>query len=534
MTTATATLNDPHGGHHAAPGGIARWLTTTNHKDIGILYLGFGLIMFFVGGLLAEGIRTQLLHAGNHFLPPLIYNQVITLHGLVMVFAAIMPVSTGFANYLLPMQLGAPDMALPRLNNFGFWLLPAAAVTLVLPGILQFVGVGSGAIDTGWTIYAPLSLQSGMGVDFAIFAVVLLGMSSLLGSINIIVTILNLRRPGMKLMEMPLFGWSWLMTSVLLIAVFPALLAGGIMLLADRHFGTHFFIASGGGDPILWQHLFWFFGHPEVYILLFPTAGVMSHLIPTFALKPLFGYKAQVYSSCVIAVLSVIVWAHHMFTSGMPVGAQLYFMYSTMAISVPLAVLFFCWLATLWRGSISFETPMLFALGYIVLFAFGGLTGLVLADSVADQQYHNSYFLVAHFHFALFGGPIMGVIAATYYWLPKMTGHMYNEGVGKLHFWLTFGFFNCTFIPQFLLGAGGMPRRIPDYALQFENLNHLSSLGAFGLGAAQVLLVYNIFYAARGKGARVGAQVWEGAQGLEWTVPSPAPLHTFTNRSELG
>jgi cytochrome c oxidase subunit 1 len=522
--------HDTAHAEHDAPSGISRWLFTTNHKDIGILYLLFGLTMFFVGGLFAEGIRTQLLHPGNHFLPPLVYNQVITLHGLVMVFAAIMPVSTGFANYLIPMQIGAPDMALPRLNNLGFWLLPAAAVVLVLPLILQFVGIGSGAIDTGWTIYAPLSLQSGMGVDFAIFSVVLLGASSLLGSINIIVTILNLRAPGMGLMKMPMFVWSWFMTSILLIAVFPALLAGGVMLLGDRHFGTHFFIAAGGGDPVLWQHLFWFFGHPEVYILLFPTAGIMSHMIPTFARKPLFGYTAQVYSYWVIGVLSVIVWAHHMFTSGMPVGAQLYFMYSTMAISVPLSVLFFCWLATLWRGSISYETPMLFALGYIVLFAFGGLTGLVLADSVADQQYHNSYFLVAHFHYALFGGPIMGVIAAGYYWLPKITGHMYNEAVGKVHFWLTFIGFNCTFMPQFLLGAAGMPRRIPDYALQFADLNRLSSYGAFLLGAAQVLMVYNIIYSAKGKGAKVSAQVWEGAEGLEFTLSSPPPYHSFTQR----
>lgn len=511
------------------PRGLARWLFTTNHKDIGILYMLFGLTFFIVGGLLSLLIRIQLFHPGQHILSPELYNQVISLHGLVMVFAALMPVAAGFANYLIPMMIGAPDMALPRLNNWGFWLLPSAAVVLVLPFILELLGIGNGPIDTGWTMYAPLSVQSGLGVDFAIFAIFLLGASSLMASINIVVTVFNLRAPGMTMMKMPLFVWSWLMTAFLLIAVFPALVAGAAMLLADRHFGTHFFSAAGGGDPLLWEHLFWFFGHPEVYILLFPTLGIMSHILATFARKPVYGYRAQVYAYWAISVLSVIVWAHHMFTSGMPVGGQLYFMYSTMAISIPLAVLFFCWLGTLWRGSMTFETPMLFALGYLTLFGIGGLTGLILADAVADQQYHNSYFLVAHFHYALFGGPIMGVIAAAYYWLPKMTGRMYDERVGKWHFWLTFIGFNITFMPQFFLGIAGMPRRIPNYPLQFTDLNMVSSVGAFIIGASQLLFLYNIIAAWRGWGKPASNRVWEGAEGLEFTLPSPPPYHTFAD-----
>ena len=531
MSSAATQLNDHD--THDEPQGLARWLFATNHKDIGILYMLFGLTMFLLGGLFAELIRAQLIHPANHLLTPELYNQVITLHGLVMVFGALMPVTAGFANYLIPLMIGAPDMALPRLNNWGFWLLPPAAIVLVLPFILQYFGIGNGPVDTGWTMYAPLSVQSGLGVDFAIFAIFLLGASSLMASINIIVTIFNLRAPGMTMMKMPLFVWSWLMTAFLLIGVFPALMAGAAMLLADRHFGTHFFNAAGGGDPVLWEHLFWFFGHPEVYILLFPTAGIMSHILPTFARKPVYGYRAQVYAYWAIAVLSVIVWAHHMFTSGMPVGGQLYFMYSTMAISVPLAVLFFCWLGTIWRGSLSFETPMLFALGYITLFGIGGLTGLVLADAVADQQYHNSYFLVAHFHYALFGGPIMGVIAGVYYWLPKITGYMYSERVGKWHFWLTMIGFNITFMAQFFLGVAGMPRRIPDYALQFATLSMVSSIGAFILGAAQLLLLYNIITAWRGKGRQASNQVWEGAQGLEFTLPSPPPHHTFIEQPAI-
>ncbi len=514
--------------HDERPRGLTRWLYATNHKDIGTMYMVFGLVMFLVGGLLAMLIRAELFRPTMWLLQPELYNQVITVHGLVMVFAALMPVTAGLANYLIPIMIGAPDMALPRLNNWGFWLLPPAAVLLVLPWALALLGAGNGTIDTGWTMYAPLSVQSGLGVDFAIFAVFLLGLSSTMASINIIATVVNLRAPGMTMMKVPLFVWSWLITALLLIAVFPALLAAAVMLLADRHFGTHFFSASGGGDPVLWEHMFWFFGHPEVYILLLPTAGILPHILSTFSRKPIFGYKAQVYSFCVIGVMSVVVWAHHMFTSGMPAAADIYFMFSTMAISIPVAVMFYCWIAGVWRGSLTFETPMLFAIGYIVLFGIGGLTGLVLSDAVADQQYHNTYFLVAHFHYALFGGPIMGVFAAAYYYLPKVTGRMYSETLGRWHFWLTLLGFNVTFMPQFFLGVAGMPRRIPDYALQFTHLNMLSSTGAFILGAAQLLFLYNTIRSARGAGAKATARVWEGARGLEFTLPSPPPFHTFT------
>lgn len=512
------------------PRGLTRWLFTTNHKDIGLLYMIFGLTMFLVGGLLAMLIRAELFEPGLQILKPEFYNQLITLHGLVMVFAALMPVTTGLANYLIPMMIGAPDMALPRLNNWGFWLLTPAALLLLAPFGLELLGIGNGPIDTGWTIYAPLSVQSGLGVDFAILAVSLLGASSLLSSINIIVTIFNMRTPSMSLMKMPIFVWSWLITAFLLIAVFPVLVGGAVMLFADRHFGTSFFNAAGGGDPVLWEHLFWFFGHPEVYILLLPTAGILPHILSTFARKPVYGYRAQVYSYWAIGVLSVIVWAHHMFTSGMPLGAQLYFMYSTMAISIPVAVLFFCWIGTVWRGAMTFETPMLFALGYIVLFGWGGLTGLVLADSVADQQYHNTYFLVAHFHYTLFGGPIMGVIGAAYFYLPKITGRMYDERLGQWHFWLTMIGFNITFMPQFFAGIAGMPRRVPDYALQFADFNMVSSIGAFILGASQLLFVYNIVTTWRGTRDKATDKVWEGAQGLEFTVSSPPPYHTFTEQ----
>ncbi len=515
--------------HHDLPRGMKRWLYATNHKDIGTMYLVFGTLMLFVGGLLAELIRSELMTPAMRVLSPEAYNQVITVHGLVMVFAAVMPLTAGLANYLIPLMIGAPDMALPRLNNWGFWLLPPAAVLLVLPWGLKLLGIGTGTIDTGWTMYAPLSTQSGPGADFAFVAVLLLGLSSTMASINILVTVLNQRAPGMTMMKVPLFAWSWVITALLLIAVFPALMAGSIMQITDRHFGTHFFSAAGGGDPVLWEHIFWFFGHPEVYILLLPTAGVLPHVLSTFSRKPIYGYEAQVYSFCAIGVMSIVVWAHHMFTSGMPTAANIYFMLSTMAISIPVAVLFFCWFGTLWRGSMTFETPMLFALGYIVLFGIGGLTGLVLSDAAADQQYHNTYFLVAHFHYALFGGPVMGLFAAFYYYLPKMTGRMFSERLGRWHFWLTLIAFNVVFLPQFLLGIAGMPRRIPDYALQFAPLNLVSSLGAFVLGATQLLFLYNVLRTVFGKsGTKATDRVWEGAQGLEFTLPSPPPFHTFS------
>lgn len=519
-----------HGGHQ--PGGMLRWLTTTNHKDIGTMYMIFSLIMFFVGGAMVLAVRAELFAPGLQLLNPELYNQLIGVHALVMIFAALMPAATGFANWQIPLMIGAPDMALPRVNNWGFWLLPPAALMLILPFFLQFFGIGAGAVNTGWTLYAPLSLQGGIGIDFAIFAIHIFGISSILGSINIIVTIFNMRAPGMTMMKLPLFAWGWLITAFLLIATIPVLAGAVTMLLTDRHFGTHFFQAAGGGDPILWQHLFWFFGHPEVYILLLPVWGLMPHVLSTFARKPIYAYRAQVYAFIAIGILSVVVWAHHFFTAGLPVEALLFFMYSTMSISLPVVVLVYCWIGTIWRGSMTFETPMLFALGFTVLFGIAGLTGLVLADVAADAQYHHSYFVVAHFHYALFAGGIMGVMTGAYYWLPKWTGHMYDETLGKWHFWLTAISFNLTFMPQFFLGLAGMPRRIPDYALQFTEFNAISTVGSFVLGFSQLIFAWVVWKCIRG-GEKASDKVWEGAEGLEWELSSPPPYHSWNEQPVL-
>jgi cytochrome c oxidase subunit 1 len=371
-----------------------------------------------------------------------------------------------------------------------------------------------------------------MGMDFTILTVHLLGMSSILGSINIIATILNMRAPGMTLMKMPLFVWTWLVTAFLLLASIPVLAGAVTMLLTDRHFGTHFFDAAYGGDPVLFQHVFWFFGHPEVYILVLPAFGVISQIIPTFARKPLFGYDSMVFATCTIAFLSFIVWAHHMYTVGMPMAGELFFMYATMLIAVPTGVKVFNWVSTMWRGSMTFETPMLFAIATVFTFTLGGLTGLMLSITPADFQYHDTYFVVAHFHYTIFGGSVLALMAAAYYWLPKWTGHMYHETLGKWHFWLTMIGFNLTFFPQHFLGLAGMPRRIPDYALQFTDFNQWSTVGAVVLGVSQLLLVYVAVKTIQG-GEKATAKVWEGAEGLEWTLPSPAPYHSFATPPQI-
>ncbi len=503
-------------------GGILRWIRTTNHKDIGTLYLFFSMSMLLVGGLMALTIRAELFQPGLQIVRPEFFNQLTTMHGLVMVFASIMPAFVGFANWQLPLMLGAPDMAFPRLNNLSFWLLPFAAVLLVASFF-----VPGGATAAGWTLYAPLSVQMGPGMDMAIFAIHILGISSIIGALNIIVTILNMRAPGMTLFKMPMFAWTWLVTAFLLLTVMPVLAGTVTMLLFDRHFGSHFFDAAGGGDPVLFQHLFWFFGHPEVYILILPAFGIVSAIIPTFSRKPLFGLRSMVPATCMIGILGGSVWAHHMFTVGMPVGAQLFFMYTTLLIAVPTGVKVFNWLATMWQGSLTFETPMLFAIGFLFVFTIGGLTGVMLAMVPVDVQLHQTYYIVAHFHYTMVAGTLFALFGGTYYWLPKWTGHMYDEKLGQWHFWLTLIFFNLTFVPMFFLGLAGMPRRIPDYALQFTNLNSLATIGAFGFGLTQLLFAYNVIKCIR-SGERATAQVWEGAKGLEWTVPSPAPHHTFS------
>ena len=510
-----------HEEHAHHPSGIMRWITTTNHKDIGTLYLWFSLVMFFIGGVMALTIRAELFHPGLQLVEPEFFNQLNTLHGLIMIFGAIMPAAVGFANWQVPLMIGAPDMAFARLNNWSFWLLPFAATLLVS----SMLAPGGGP-SAGWTIYPPLSVQTGMGMDMTIFAIHIMGASSIMGSINIITTILNLRAPGMTLMKMPLFVWTWLITAYLLIAVMPVLAGSVTMLLTDRHFGTSFFNAAGGGDPVLFQHVFWFFGHPEVYIMILPAFGIVSTILPTFSRKPLFGYASMVYATASIAILSFLVGAHHMFTVGMPAAGQLFFMYMTMLIAVPTGVKVFNWLATMWKGSMTFETPMLFAVGFIFLFTMGGFTGLVLALVPVDIVLHDTYYVVAHFHYVLVAGSLFAFFGGIYYWLPKWTGRMYDETLGKWHFWLSMITFNVTFFPMHFLGLAGMPRRVPDYATQFTDWNEVATIGAFGFGLSQVLFVFILLKAIR-FGEKAPARPWEGADTLEWTLPSPVPYHTF-------
>ena len=515
----STVVKDTHHDEH--PSGIMRWLTTTNHKDIGSLYLWFALIMFFIGGLMALVIRSELFQPGLQFVDPQFFNSMTTMHALVMIFGVVMPAFTGLANWMIPIMIGGPDMALPRMNNYSFWIMPFAFSML-----LSTLFMDGGAPAGGWTLYPPLSLQTGDAFPFLIFAIHFMGLSSIMGAINIVATILNMRAPGMTLMKMPLFVWTWLITAFLLIAVMPVLAGGVTMLLTDKFFGTSFFNAAGGGDPVMFQHIFWFFGHPEVYILILPSFGVVSAIIPTFARKPLFGYSSMVYATASIAFLSFIVWAHHMFTVGMPLAGEVFFMLATMLIAVPTGVKVFNWVTTMWRGAMTFETPMLFAIGFIVMFTIGGFSGLMLAITPADFQYHDTYFVVAHFHYVLVPGSIFAIMAAVYFWLPKWTGNMYPETLGKVHFWLSTFFVNLTFFPMHFVGLAGMPRRIPDYSLQFADYNMIASFGAFGFGFAQLIFVYLIVKTIRG-GKKATDEVWEGAEGLEWTLSSPPPYHSF-------
>lgn len=518
--------HEPH--HHSMKNGlrayIAGWVTTTNHKDIGTLYLLLSFVMLFVGGGMAMLIRLQLFEPGAHYFNPNFYNELVTVHGLIMIFGVIMPAFVGLANWMIPMMIGAPDMALPRLNNWSFWILPFAFSLLF---ISLFVP-GSGP-NFGWTMYAPLSTTYGPpSTDYLIVAIHLMGISSVLGAINIIATITNLRAPGMGWMQMPLFVWSWFITAFLLIGAMPVLAGVVTMVLFDRHFGTSFFNAAGGGDPVMFQHLFWFFGHPEVYIMILPAFGIISEVIPTFARKKLFGYEFMVAAVAAIAFLSYIVWGHHMFTAGMALGTQVYFMYVTMLIAVPTGVKVFNWVATMWRGALTFETPMLFAIAFVFLFTIGGFSGLMLAIVPADYQYQDSYFVVAHFHYVLVAGALVSIFCAVYYWLPKWTGHYYNETLGKLHFWLTVIGINVTFFPMHFLGLAGMPRRITDYPLQYVEFNQMATIGAFILGFAQLLFLYNVMATIFKRGKLADGRVWEGSHGLEWTLSSPPPYHSFT------
>ena len=515
--------HDDHADHDHGPAkGWRRWVYATNHKDIGTMYLIFACVMFFIGGAMAMIIRAELFQPGLQLVEPQFFNSMTTMHALLMIFGAVMPAWTGLANWMIPMQVGAPDMALPRLNNFSFWILPFAFTLL-----LSTLFVPGGAPAGGWTLYPPLSLQAGDGLPMAIFAIHLMGASSILGSINVVVTIMNMRAPGVGLLNMPLFCWSWLITAYLLIATMPVLAGAVTMLLTDHFFGTSFFSASGGGDPVMFQHIFWFFGHPEVYILILPAFGIISEIVPTFSRKPLFGYDAMVYATAAIAFLSFIVWAHHMFTVNMPLAGQLFFTLSTMLISIPTGVKVFNWTATMWKGSISFEPPMLFALAFLFLFTIGGFSGLMLAIVPADFQYHDTYFVVAHFHYVLVPGAIFAIMAGVYYWLPKWCGKMYDMKLANWHFWLSAIFVNVLFFPQHFLGLAGMPRRIPDYSVQFADWNMVSSIGAFGFGLAQLLLPYIIWKCVK-SGSPATSHVWEASHGLEWELSSPPPYHSWT------
>ena len=532
----SAVLPTPHTGphdhahddhHHAAPTGWRRWVFATNHKDIGTLYLLFSFTMLMIGGFLALLIRAELFQPGLQVVNPELFNQLTTMHGLIMVFGAIMPAFVGFANWMLPLQIGASDMAFARMNNF--WLLIPAGILLVgsffMPG---------GAPAAGWTLYAPLTLQMGLSMDTSIFAMHIMGASSIMGAINIIVTILNMRAPGMTLMKMPMCCWTWLITAYLLIAVMPVLAGAITMTLTDRHFGTSFFNPAGGGDPVMYQHIFWFFGHPEVYIMILPAFGIVSQVVPAFARKKLFGYASMVYAVAAIAILSFIVWAHHMFTTGMPVTGQLFFMYATMLIAVPTAVKIFNWIATMWRGSMTFETPMLFAVGFIFVFAIGGFTGVIPAVAPIDTQIQDTYYIVAHFHYVLVAGSLFALFAGFYYWAPKWSGVMYNEKRGQIHFWWSMIAFNVTFFPMHFLGLAGMPRRYADYPMQFADFNMISSVGAFFFGFAQLyFFLFVVLPVMRGQGQPAPQRPWEGAEGLEWEVPSPAPFHTYENPPKL-
>ncbi len=519
----TDTHHDDHHDHGPAPG-LMRWVTTTNHKDIGTLYLWFSLIMFFIGGAMALVIRTELIQPGLQVVDPQFFNTMTTMHALVMIFGVIMPAFVGLANWMVPIMVGAPDMALPRMNNWSFWILPFGFAMM-----LSTLFMEGGGPAAGWTLYPPLSLQGGSGFPFLIFSIHILGISSIMGAINIVATIMNLRAPGMTFMKMPLFVWTRFITAYLLIAVMPVLAGAVTMLLTDKYFGTAFFTAGGGGDPVMFQHIFWFFGHPEVYILILPSFGVVSEIIPTFSRKRLFGYSSMVYATASIAFLSFIVWAHHMFTVGMPVSGALFFMFATMLIAVPTGVKVFNWVATMWRGAMTFETPMLYALGFVIMFTIGGFSGVMLALVPVDFQYHDTYFVVAHFHYVLVPGSIFAIIGAVYYWLPKWTGKMYDEKWGKIHFWTSTFFVNLLFFPMHFVGLAGMPRRIPDYAVQFADFNAIATIGAFGFGFSQLIFVYVVVKCIRG-GEKATDQVWEGAEGLEWTLPSPPPYHSFTEQ----
>jgi cytochrome c oxidase subunit 1 len=509
---------------------MTRWLFSTNHKDIGSLYLGFSILTGIIGVIFSLLIRAELQEPGLQiFHDPGQYNVIVTGHGLIMIFFVLMPALIGgFGNWFVPLMIGSPDMAFPRMNNISFWLLVAAfglfVCSFFVPGAPGTLGNGG-----GWTQYPPFATigQPGPAVDFTILAIHLAGASSILGAINFITTIFNMRAPGMTLHKMPLFAWALLVTAFMLLISLPVLAGAITMLLTDRNFGTTFYEPSGGGDPILYQHLFWFFGHPEVYIMVLPAFGIISQIVSTFSKKPVFGYLGMVYAMVAIGGIGFVVWAHHMFTTGLSVDVQGYFMVASMVIAVPTGVKIFSWIATMWGGSITFRVPMLWAIGFIFMFTIGGVTGIVLAGAGVDRSLHDTYYVIAHFHYVLSLGSTFAIFAGFYYWFPKMTGYLLDERLGKLHFWLTFVGVNVTFFPQHFLGLAGMPRRYADYPDAFALWNMVSSIGAYitDIGLLVFLATVVVGFVQKRKAAD---NPWgEGATTLEWTLSSPPPVHAF-------
>ena len=523
---------------------FARWFMSTNHKDIGTLYLIFAIFAGIIGGAFSGMMRIELAEPGIQYLDTFarwfgtanpsfdqslhLWNVMITAHGLIMVFFMVMPAMIGgFGNWFVPIMIGAPDMAFPRMNNISFWLTVAGFCSLLMSAFVPG-GTGQGA-GIGWTAYAPLSTSGSQGpaVDFAIFSLHLAGAASIMGAINFITTIFNMRAPGMTLHKMPLFVWSMLVTAFLLLLALPVLAAAITMLITDRNFGTTFFDAAGGGDPVLFQHLFWFFGHPEVYIMILPGFGMISQIVSTFSKKPVFGYLGMAYAMVAIGVVGFIVWAHHMYTTGLSVNTKMYFTAATMVIAVPTGIKIFSWIATMWGGSVSFKSPMVWSMGFIFLFTVGGVTGVVLANGGVDDVLHDTYYVVGHFHYVLSLGAVTGLFAGFYYWFPKMSGRWHSELLAHIHFWVFFIGVNLIFFPMHFLGLEGMPRRIPDYASAYSYWNNIATIGYFIMASSMVVFFINMAYAFIA-GKKAEDNYWgEGATTLEWTLSSPPPFHQF-------